>query len=126
MTQEEFEADDTIVKAENKYAKDCKVLIENGDLDDHVPIESLDEFRAEMDAAQIDWQVNNHARTPHGFALPPGHWATGYHEDADRRSTLSMLRLFAEVWPEYPQYPVRTNACGTVLGQSNVLHSSKL
>ena len=29
-----------------------------------------------------------------------------------------MLSLFAEIWPQYPQYAVRTNACGTVLGQS--------
>ena len=41
-----------------------------------------------------------------------------YVEEADRRSTLSMLSLFAEVWPQYPQYPTKQNACGTVLGQS--------
>ena len=67
--------------------------------------------------------------------------STAYHELADRRSTLSMLSLFAEVWPDYPQYAVATcaqppsaalrkasaalltkrrrrNACGTVLGQA--------
>jgi hypothetical protein len=65
-------------------------------------------------------QVNTHSRTPHGFALAPGMWATGYHEDADRRSTLSMLRLFAEVWPDFPQHPVTVNACGTVLRQAAV------
>ena len=49
-----------------------------------------------------------------------------YTEAADRRSTLSMLSLFAEVWPEFPQYPVPTNACGTVLGQAIALPAAKL
>ena len=90
-----------------------------------VPVESLDEFRAEMDAQGIDWRVNNHARTPHGFALAPGMWGTAYTEDADRRSTLSMLQLFAEVWPEFDQHAVATNACGTVLGQAVRVHDAK-
>jgi hypothetical protein len=50
--------------------------------------------------------------------LAAGVWSTAYHEAADRRSTLSMLSLFAEVWPQYPQNAVLANACGTVLGQS--------
>ena len=74
------------------------MLIENGDLDDHVPAESvqdafqsrqhmpmpsnsnprlsvnLKEFRDEMDAVGIDWRIHHHAQTPHGFALAPG-WA---------------------------------------------------
>ena len=45
-------------------------------------------------------------------------YSTAYHEDADRRSTLSMLQLFAEIWPEFPQNVVATNACGTALGQA--------
>ena len=57
-TAEEFEADPEIEKAENNTA--CKVLIEFGD---------------EMDTVGIDWHINNHARTPHGFALVPGMWA---------------------------------------------------
>merc|ERR1712048_979973 len=118
MTAAEFEADPTIIKAPNNYAKGCKVLIENGDADEHVPTESYEEWKAEMDAAGIDWCFNNHKRTPHGFALAPGMWGTCYDEDADRRSTLSMLSLFAETWPEFDQFPVPMNACGTVLGQS--------
>ena len=125
FTAEEFEADPEIENAENNHNTACKVLIENGDLDEHVPTESMDEFRDEMDAVGIDWRINNHARTPHGFALAPGMWGTMYHEDADRRSTLSMLQLFAEVWPEFPQYPVATNACGTNLGQA-VASAAKL
>ena len=66
-----------------------------------------------------------HAQTPHGFALAEGVWSTAYTEAADRRSTLSMLSLFAEVWPEHAQFPVATNACGTTLGQA-VMSAAKL
>ena len=76
FTAEEFEADPEIENAENNHNTACKVLIENGDLDEHVPTESMDEFRDEMDAVGIDWRINNHARTPHGFALAPGMWGT--------------------------------------------------
>jgi len=48
MTAAEFEADPTIEKAANSYARNCKVLIENGDADDHVPPESKAEFKAEV------------------------------------------------------------------------------
>ena len=41
--------------------------------------------------------------------------STAYHEPADRRSTLAMLSLFAEVWPDYPQHAVPTASGGTVV-----------
>lgn len=107
----------TVEQAPNNHTSSCKVLIENGDLDEEVPQEAIDEWRQEMDTHGIDWRFNNHARTPHGFALAPGVWSTAYTEAADRRSTLSMLQLFAEVWPSFPQYPVHTNASGTKLNQ---------
>jgi dienelactone hydrolase len=121
LSKAEFEAQ--IDTAPNNYNSNCKVLIENGDLDTSVPQDGdqgINAWKAEMDAAGIDWRLNNHARTPHGFALAPGVFSTAYHELADRRSTLSMLSLFAEVWPQYPQFAVATNACGTVLGQAIV------
>lgn len=123
-TQERFDAE--VQAAPNNYARDCKVLIENGDMDQAVPPESIDAWKQEMDAAGIDWRFNNHARTPHGFALAPGVWSTAYTEAADRRSTLSMLSLFAEVWPEFPQYPQAINACGTRLNQGTLSPASKL
>jgi len=124
LTDEEMAKD--IDMAPNVYSKDCKVLIENGDLDEAVPQDSIDQFKKEMDAVGIDWRFNNHARAPHGFALAPGLISSAYVEAADRRSTLSMLSLFAEVWPQYPQYPVESNACGTKLGQYIVVANSKL
>ena len=116
LTVEEFEEE--VDTAPNLYAKNCKVLIENGDLDDEVPDWSLAEWKKEMDDAGIDWRFHNHAKTPHGFALAEGVWSTAYTEAADRRSTLSMLSLFAETWPQYPQFYVERNACGTMLNQT--------
>jgi len=118
LTAEEFKKQ--IDTAPNNYNVDCKVLIENGDHDQEVPQEDIAEWKEEMDGQGIDWRFNNHARTPHGFALAPGVISTEYVEAADRRSTLSMLSLFQEVWPAFPQYPVESNACGTALGQSIV------
>lgn len=116
LTAEEFAKDVDV--AGNNYNTSCKVLIENGDLDDHVPPESVEEWKKEMDAHGIDWRFHNHFRAKHGFALAPGVVFSGYNEAADRRSTLSMLSLFAEVWPDFQQFPVEANACGTKLGQS--------
>ena len=112
ITQSEYEQRFQLI---NTYATGCRVLIENGCYDDHVPAESIAEWVAEMDSASIDWRFTNHARTPHGFALAPGMIASEYVEAADRRSTLAMLALFAEVWPEHAQRPVEFNACGTRL-----------
>ena len=53
MSKEEFEADPSIDHAPNTYTKGCAVLIENGDSDPHAPTESMDEFKAEMDAAGV-------------------------------------------------------------------------
>lgn len=103
----------------DRYTKSCKVLIENGDSDQLVPQESIEKFKAEMDGHGIDWQFHNHARTQHGFALAPD-VGGGYHEAADRRSTMSMISLFAELWPEHPPRHTERNACGTVLGQGVV------
>ncbi len=118
LTKEQFERECGTV--ENCYSTNCKVLIENGDLDDHVKEADVLEFKTEFDAQGIDWRINNHAQTHHGFALSEGVWSHKYDEDADRRSTLAMLSLFAEVWPEHKQYYVGANACGTKLGQAIV------
>ena len=87
---------------------------------------SIRRWKEEMDGAGIDWRFNNHGNgVDHGFALAPGCFNNVYHEAADRRSTLSMLSLFAECWPEVEQRSVHTNACGTVLNQA-VVAASKL
>merc|ERR1712146_883677 len=117
--EEEKAFDRTVNPAPVSKYSACKVLIENGDLDHIVPQTSIDDFKKEMDQHGIDWQFHNHAQTPHGFALPPGVWATDYNEAAVRRSTLSMISLFAETWPEFfPDPTVTHNAAGARLGQA--------
>lgn len=73
-------------------------------------------FFAEMDEAGVDWIFHHHARTPHGFALSPSLGASShYHEAADRRSTVSMLSLFREIFPGVSQNYVTPNAAGTAI-----------
>ena len=91
-------------------------MIENGANDELVPNESKERFFAEMNEAGVDWVFNHHAHTPHGFALPPTIGPPGrLYEPADRRSTVSMLSLFRELFPQVTQNPVRHNAAGTAI-----------
>ena len=96
------------------YNTDAVILIENGADDALVPDSSKQRFFDEMDAAGVSWVFHHHAKTPHGFALPPTLGPPGrLHEATDRRSTMSMLALFREIFPGVPQSPVARNAAGT-------------
>ena len=98
----------------NNYNTDAVILIENGAEDALVPDSSKKRFFNEMDAAGVSWVFHHHAKTPHGFALPPSLGPPGrLHEATDRRSTMSMLSLFREVFPGVAQNPVARNAAGT-------------
>lgn len=100
----------------NTYRSDTVVLIENGAEDGLVPLESRTRFFAEMDEAGVDWIFHHHAQTPHGFALPPTLGPPGrLYTPADRRSTVSMLSLFREVYPQVEQNKVAHNAAGTAI-----------
>lgn len=103
-----------LVTTTNSYNTETVLLIENG-ADDHlVTAEHKARFVAEMDAAGVDWVIHDHARTPHGFALPPTIGPPGHlHEASDRRSTMNMLSLLKEVFPGIAQAPVEWNAAGT-------------
>ncbi|MEX1237168.1 MAG: dienelactone hydrolase family protein [Pseudomonadales bacterium] len=106
----------TLKTCDNNYNTDAVVLIENGALDQLVPDDSKQRFFAEMDAARVDWTFHHHSMTPHGFALPPTLGPPGrLYEPADRRSTMSMLSLFREIFPDAEQTPVSPNAAGTTL-----------
>ena len=99
---------------QNHYNTRAVVVIENGANDELVPDESKARFFEEMNGAGVDWVFNHHSGTPHGFALPPTLGPPGrLHEATDRRSTLSMLSLFKEVFPGVTQNPVTRNAAGT-------------
>jgi len=100
----------------NQYNTQTIVVIENGANDELVPEASKQRFFAEMDAAGVDRVVHQYAQTPHGFALPPTLGPPGrLFEAADRRSTMSMLNLFREIFPNIPQNPVAHNASGTAI-----------
>ena len=100
--------------ADNDYNTSTIVLIENGADDGLVPDSSKQRFFDEMDGAGVHWIFHHHAKTPHGFALPPTLGPPGrLHEGTDRRSTMSMLGLFKEIFPEIPQNPVARNSAGT-------------
>ncbi len=101
---------------ENQHNPRTVVVIENGADDQLVPQDSRDRFFEEMDAAGVDWSFHHHARTPHGFALPPTLGPPGHlHEATDRRSTANMLSLFREIFPGVVQNPVSHNAAGTTI-----------
>ena len=103
-------------RCDNPYNTNTVLLIENGADDTLVPDESKQRFFNEMDEAGVDWIFHHHARTPHGFALPPTLGAPGrLHEITDRRSTMNMLSLFREVFPGVPQNYVKRNAAGTTI-----------
>jgi len=100
----------------NDYNTQAVVLVENG-ADDHLVSDtSKQRFFEEMNRAGVDWNFHHHARTPHGFALPPSLGPPGkLYEAADRRSTMNMLSLFREIFPKVSQNPIPFNACGTLI-----------
>lgn len=100
----------------NHYNTNTVVVIENGANDHLVPDASKQRFFAEMNEAGVDWTFNHHAHTPHGFALPPTLGPPGHlYEPADRRSTVTMLSMFREIFPGYAQNPISHNAAGTTI-----------
>ncbi|MDG2071031.1 MAG: dienelactone hydrolase family protein [Pseudomonadales bacterium] len=105
-----------IKTCENNYNTNTTIFIENGADDQLVPDESKQRFFEEMDNAGVDWSFHHHAKTPHGFALPPTLGSPGrLHELTDRRSTMNMLSLFREIFPQVTQNPVAHNASGTAI-----------
>jgi dienelactone hydrolase len=106
--------------SDENFNSKVSILIENGTLDEGAGPKEQKLFWEEMtrhDAKNV--QFHDHIDAEHGFALAPGVISTKYHELADRRSTISMLLFFVELWgPKYsPNVTPRTvNACGTNIG----------
>ena len=80
----------------------AKVLMMIGDRDPDVPMEDRATFAAEMEQAQVDWQLHLFGGVGHAFTNPdadrlnlPGY---GYNPAADTRSWTMMLALFDEVF----------------------------
>ena len=107
---------------DSKFNASCAILIENGMLDGHVDSVARTRFHEECYHHKVkNLQFHDHYNAEHGFALAPGVISTKYDELSDRRSTLSMLALFQELWGEHGFYPNifadDVNACGTMIGQ---------
>ena len=108
----------TLKRVPNNHNANAVILVENGAEDQLVPSPSRQRFFKEMDDAGVQWIFSHHAKTPHGFALPPTLGPPGrLHEASDRRSTVNMLSLFREVFPGVKQNPVSHNAAGTAIPQ---------
>lgn len=80
----------------------AKVLMMIGDRDPDAPAEDRAGFAAEMEEAQVDWQLHLFGGVGHAFTNPdtdrlnlPGY---GYDPAADERSWTMMLALFDEVF----------------------------
>jgi dienelactone hydrolase len=104
----------TLKPCANNYNTQTLVQIENGAKDHLVNDDHRARFYEEMDQAGVQWSFHDYADTPHGFALPTSLGGPGHlHDRADRRSTMNMLNLFREVFPDVPQNAVSHNAAGT-------------
>ena len=100
----------SVKSCDNAHNVSTIVLIESGKADRLIFDESKQRFYEKMEEAEAQWVLRKYAKTPHGFALteslgPPGH----LHEDAGRRSTVSMPNLIRRVFPEVSQNRVAYN-----------------
>ena len=78
--------------------------------------ESRVRFFKEMDDSDERWIFHDYSVTPHGFALPPTLGPQGHlHKASDRLSTINMLRLFKEIFPDFKQNRVEYNASGNFI-----------
>ena len=84
---------------DSSFNSTCTILIENGILDAHVDATARQRFAEEMfHHGCKNVQFHDHYNAHHGFALAKGVISTKYEELSDRRSTLSMLSMFQELW----------------------------
>ncbi len=85
----------------------AKVLVCNGAADTFVSEEAISAFKAEMEAAEVDYAFENYEGALHGFTNP-GATAKGekfgiplgYQQEADEASWASMQKFFDEIFSE--------------------------
>jgi dienelactone hydrolase len=78
----------------------AKVLVLHGAADPMVSDEECSAFVAEMNDANVDWQMHVYGRTLHAFTNPEADdvaFGVKYNADADRRSSQAMSNFFEEV-----------------------------
>jgi len=85
---------------DNPATLDTRLLVLHGDDDPLVPPGQIANFKAEMNAKQVDWQLHAYSHTVHAFTRPAANdlaFGTVYNATADRRSWQAMLNFFEEV-----------------------------
>jgi dienelactone hydrolase len=80
----------------------AKVLICHGADDPFVPAKDIEAFKAEMNEADVDWQMIYYSDAVHSFTQPQAgndnSRGAAYNEKADRRSWEAMKTFFAELF----------------------------
>ena len=88
--------------AEQAKAIKAAVLVEHGNADPFIPKERVHEFRAALEAAEVDYTFNGYDGVRHGFTNPDvakyGIEALRYDADADRQSTENMRAFFERIF----------------------------
>jgi dienelactone hydrolase len=79
-----------------------KLLICHGASDAFIPEATIQQVRAALDKAKVDYQMIYYGGAVHSFTVPKADKAgvpgLAYHADADRRSWRDMQQLFQEVF----------------------------
>ncbi len=87
---------------EEAKAIKAKLLINHGADDKFVSPESIQKFKAALDAAKVDYKFESYPGAVHSFTVPHAdeHKIAGmaYNADADKKSWAAMMALFAEVF----------------------------
>lgn len=83
----------------------AQVLVLHGDADVLVPPDQVEAFKAEMEAAGVDYEFIGYPGVPHSFTNPDATrvgeehgMPLAYDEEADRRSWEALQQFFASLW----------------------------
>lgn len=80
----------------------AKILVQHGADDPFVPKADIEAFVAELDAANIDWQMDIYSGAVHSFTQPmagdDNSRGAAYNEKADKRSWQAMKLFFQELF----------------------------
>jgi dienelactone hydrolase len=80
----------------------CSILVCHGADDPFVPSKDIEAFRAELDAAKVDWQMHTYSGAVHSFTQPlagnDNSRGAAYNARADRRSWAAMQAFFHDIF----------------------------
>ncbi len=80
----------------------AKVLVCHGADDPFVPAKDIEAFKAELNKAGVDWQMNIYSGAVHSFTQPmagnDNSRGAAYNERADKRSWNAMESFFGELF----------------------------